>query len=44
MDGGLVSRPLKPALSRTLALAQRRDKPTDAAHQHVRAALLTLAE
>jgi len=43
-NGGLVARPLKPALTRTLALTQRRDKPADAAHQHVRAALLTLAE
>ncbi len=43
-NGGLVARPLKPTLSRTLALAQRRDKPPDAAHQHVRAALLTLAD
>ena len=40
--GGLVARPLKPALTRTLALAQRRDKPVDAAHAQVREALLTL--
>jgi hypothetical protein len=32
------------ALTRTLALAQRRDKPGDAALQHVREALLTLAD
>ena len=40
----IVSRPLEPALNRTLALAQRRDKPGDAALQHVREALLRLAE
>ena len=40
---GIVTRPLKPALSRTLALIQRRDKPGDAALLHVREALLTLA-
>jgi DNA-binding transcriptional LysR family regulator len=40
----LAARPLKPALTRTLALVQRRDKPADAALDHVRAALLTLAE
>ena len=41
---GIVTRPLKPALSRTLALVQRRDKPGDLAMQHVREALLTLAK
>jgi DNA-binding transcriptional LysR family regulator len=41
---GIVTRPLKPALSRTLALVQRRDKPADTAMQHVREALLTLAD
>lgn len=41
---GIVTRPLKPALSRTLALVQRRDKPADTAMQHVREALLTLAK
>ena len=41
---GIVTRPLKPALSRTLALVQRRDKPGDLAMQHVREALLTLAD
>jgi len=41
---GIVTRPLKPALSRTLALVQRRDKPNDPALLHVREALLTLAK
>jgi DNA-binding transcriptional LysR family regulator len=41
---GIVTRPLKPALWRTLALVQRRDKPNDAALLHVREALLTLAK
>ncbi len=40
----LAARPLKPALTRTLALVQRRDKPGDAALQHVREALMALAE
>jgi DNA-binding transcriptional LysR family regulator len=40
---GIVTRPLRPALSRTLALVQRRDKPSDPALQYVREALLTLA-
>lgn len=40
----LTVRSLKPALSRTLALVQRRDKPGDAALQHVREALLALAD
>ena len=44
LDGGLAARPLKPALMRTLALVQRRDKPGDAALQVVRAALLSLKE
>jgi DNA-binding transcriptional LysR family regulator len=39
-----VVRPLQPALSRTLALAQRRDKPVDTALEHVRQALLTLSQ
>jgi DNA-binding transcriptional LysR family regulator len=43
-ETGLVARPLKPALERTLALVQRRDKPRDLALQHVRDALMTLAE
>jgi DNA-binding transcriptional LysR family regulator len=42
LDRGLVARPLKPALTRTLALVQRRDKPGDGALQAVRAALLSL--
>ena len=42
-EAGLVARPLKPALERTLALVQRRDKPRDLALQHVREALMTLA-
>jgi DNA-binding transcriptional LysR family regulator len=40
----VVARPLEPALYRTLALAQRRDKPNDVALAHVREALLSLAE
>lgn len=40
----IVSRPLEPALTRTLVLAQRRDKPSDPALAHVREALLSLAE
>lgn len=41
---GLIARPLRPALTRTLALVQRRDKPSDPALQHVREALMALAE
>lgn len=41
---GLAVRPLTPALSRTLALVQRRDKQDAAALRHVRNALMTLAE
>jgi DNA-binding transcriptional LysR family regulator len=41
---GLIARPLAPALSRTLALAQRRDKAADLGHACVRNALLTLAD
>jgi len=44
LNAGLVVRPLKPALTRTLALVQRRDKPSDPALQHVRGALMSLAE
>ena len=40
----LAARPLKPALARTLALVQRHDKSGNAALEHVRAALLTLAD
>ena len=40
----IVARPLEPALTRTLVLAQRRDKPSDPALAHVRQALLSLAE
>jgi len=40
----IVVRPLEPALTRTLVLAQRRDKPSDPALTHVREALLSLAE
>jgi DNA-binding transcriptional LysR family regulator len=40
----IVARPLEPALTRTLVLAQRRDKPSDPALAHVREALLSLAE
>jgi DNA-binding transcriptional LysR family regulator len=43
-DAAVVFRPLQPALDRTLALAQRRDKENDLALSHVREALLTLAE
>jgi len=38
----LVARPLRPALTRTLALIQRRDKTDDAALKRVRGALLAL--
>jgi len=40
----LASRPLEPALTRTLALIQRRDKPADTALGHVRDALMILAD
>jgi DNA-binding transcriptional LysR family regulator len=40
----IVARPLEPPLTRTLVLAQRRDKPSDPALAHVRQALLSLAE
>jgi DNA-binding transcriptional LysR family regulator len=40
----LAVRPLKPALSRTLGLVHRRDKQPDTAFQHVREALMSLAE
>jgi DNA-binding transcriptional LysR family regulator len=40
----LAARPLEPALSRTLALVQRRDKPGDTALAHVREALMALAD
>ncbi len=40
----LASRPLEPALTRTLALVQRRDKPADTALGHVRDALMLLAD
>jgi DNA-binding transcriptional LysR family regulator len=40
----LVARPLKPALTRTLALVQRRDKPNDPGLQRVRDALMKLAD
>jgi DNA-binding transcriptional LysR family regulator len=40
----IVSRPLEPPLTRTLALVQRRDKPSDPVLTHVREALLSLAE
>jgi DNA-binding transcriptional LysR family regulator len=40
----VLVRPLKPALTRTLALVQRRDKPSNAALLHVREALMALAE
>src|SRR5262249_60614575 len=38
----LVARPLRPALQRTLALIQRRDKIDDTALKRVREAFLTL--
>ncbi len=40
----LAVRQLKPSLTRTLGLVQRRDKPRDTALQHVRDALMALAE
>ena len=40
----IVARPLEPTLTRTLVLAQRRDKPSDPVLAHVREALLSLAE
>jgi DNA-binding transcriptional LysR family regulator len=40
----LAQRPLKPSLTRTLALVQRRDKPADAAFDIVRQALLALGK
>jgi DNA-binding transcriptional LysR family regulator len=40
----LAARPLKPPLTRSLALVQRRDKTGDAACELVRQALLSLAE
>lgn len=40
----IIALPLEPALTRTLALAQRRDKPSDPVLAHVREALLSLAE
>jgi hypothetical protein len=43
-QSALAIRPLKPSLSRTLALVQRRDKPSDPALQHVRNALITMAK
>jgi len=39
----IAVRPLEPALTRTLALVQRRDKPADAALMHVREALMSLS-
>jgi DNA-binding transcriptional LysR family regulator len=44
MSTQLIARPLKPGLTRTLALVQRRDKPSDPALQVVQEALLSLAE
>ena len=44
LNTDLVARPLKPALKRTLALVQRRDKPSDPALRHVRDALMSLVE
>jgi DNA-binding transcriptional LysR family regulator len=41
---GLVVRPLRPALTWTLGLVQRRDKPDEPALRCIREALLTLAE
>lgn len=40
----VIARPLQPALNRTLALAQRRDKQHDPALAYVREALLSLAD
>jgi DNA-binding transcriptional LysR family regulator len=41
--GGVVVRPLSPALVRGMAIVQRKDKPDDAALGIVREALMTLA-
>ena len=43
-NNDLVARPLRPALTRTLALIQRRDKVQDPALTQVRAALLQLRQ
>jgi DNA-binding transcriptional LysR family regulator len=40
----LVARPLRPALTRTLALIQRRDRADDGALKQVRAALRALKQ
>lgn len=42
--GGVVTRPLRPGLFRTLAIAQRKDKPEDPALQVVRKALMRSAQ
>jgi DNA-binding transcriptional LysR family regulator len=44
IDTQLIARPLKPELTRTLALVQRRDKPGDPALHAVRETLMSLAE
>jgi DNA-binding transcriptional LysR family regulator len=41
--GGVVTRPLRPRLIRSMALVQRRDKPDDAALRVVRKALMGTA-
>lgn len=44
MVGGLAVRPLKPRLTRSLALVQRKDKPDNPALAAVREAILTLRQ
>lgn len=41
--GGVITRPLRPALVRTTAIVQRKDKPDDAALRVVRKALMGAA-
>lgn len=41
--GGVITRPLRPALIRATAIVQRKDKPDDAALRVVRKALMTYA-
>ena len=41
--GGVITRPLRPALIRATAIVQRKDKPDDAALRIVRKALMMFA-
>ena len=43
VTGGVITRPLRPALIRATAIVQRKDKPDDAALRIVRKALMTIA-